>query len=263
MIILIAIPFHLSISSSKTSRKCPLVDHCLLQEVEQAPTIGNRPNRGFNTTVADRSTAESMDTINFEDILREDDTGLITMIEQETFDLSLATASTTTHLHLEEVDTIWADVTFADPDLGLCLPAAEAEGARVQLPVQPELEEDDLLKWIMDDTEIGDFGLHGEGEACTPAFFLQPLQEQEVKVEELKEVKKEELSEEEKYRRMREQNNKASQACRAKRKRKLEEQEGELAREQDRNTSLRRRLEEMEQEVGEMKRIVMEQMTKA
>merc|ERR1712192_387242 len=58
-----------------------------------------------------------------------------------------------------------------------------------------------------------------------------------------------ELTEEEKYRRMREQNNRASQACRAKRKRKLVEEEEELATLQQKNIQLQAVLKEMEKEV--------------
>merc|ERR1712212_818424 len=113
-------------------------------------------------------------------------------------------------------ETVWAGGSFDDANLGLCLPAIEAEG-RIELPVNnnnnnnsnmESSETDDLLKWIMDDTQIADFAFPDEVEEATTSFLI-------------KEVKVEEVTEEEKYRRMREQNNRASQACRAKRKRKL------------------------------------------
>merc|ERR1711953_130937 len=63
-------------------------------------------------------------------------------------------------------------------------------------------------------------------------------------------VKMEELTEEEKYRRMREQNNRASQACRAKRKRKLAEEEEELTILQQKNIQLQTVLKNMEKEVS-------------
>merc|ERR1712192_287479 len=62
-------------------------------------------------------------------------------------------------------------------------------------------------------------------------------------------IRMEELTEEEKYRRMREQNNRASQACRAKRKRKLVEEEEELATMKQKNIQLQAVIKEMEKEV--------------
>merc|ERR1712032_1016876 len=55
------------------------------------------------------------------------------------------------------------------------------------------------------------------------------------------------MGEEEKYRRMREQNNRASQACRG--KRKLAEEEEELATLQQKNIQLQAVLKDMEKEV--------------
>merc|ERR1719234_793585 len=71
----------------------------------------------------------------------------------------------------------------------------------------------------------------------------------------------EELTEEEKYRRMREQNNRASQACRAKRKRKLVEEEEELAILQQKNIQLQVVLKEMEKEVASYKKRILEQVS--
>merc|ERR1712032_812257 len=133
-------------------------------------------------------------------------------------------------------ETVWAGVSFDDANLGLCLPAFEAEG-RIELPVNvannngnnnsnvESSEADDLLKWIMDDTQIADFAFPNEVEEATTSFLIKEVKVEEVKVEEeatkatrRSRIKMEELTEEEKYRRMREQNNRASQACRAKRK---------------------------------------------
>merc|ERR1712083_582242 len=115
-------------------------------------------------------------------------------------------------------------------------------------------ESDDLLKWIMDDTQIADFAFPDEVEQATTSFLIE-----EVKTEEVEEapkvkrsrIKMEELTEEEKYRRMREQNNRASQACRAKRKRKLTEEEEELTILQQKNIQLQTVLKNMEKEVNE------------
>merc|ERR1711971_978222 len=104
-------------------------------------------------------------------------------------------------------ETVWAGVSFDDANLGLCLPAFEAEG-RIELSVNvannndnngnvESSEADDLLKWIMDDTQIADFAFPNEVEEATKATKRSR-------------IKMEELTEEEKYRRMREQNNRAS-----------------------------------------------------
>ena len=117
-------------------------------------------------------------------------------------------------------------------------------------------EADDLLKWIMDDTQIADFAFPNEVEEATTSFLIKEVKVEEVKVEEeatkatkRSRIKMEELTEEEKYRRMREQNNRASQACRAKRKRKLAEEEEELATLQQKNIQLQAVLKDMEKEV--------------
>merc|ERR1712158_98033 len=107
--------------------------------------------------------------------------------------------------------------------LGLCLPAVEAEG-RIELPVNiannsnvESSETDDLLKWIMDDTQIANFAFPDEVEEATTSFLITEVKVEEEKAEEVTKAKRsrikmEELTEEEKYRRMREQNNRASQA---------------------------------------------------
>merc|ERR1711899_275995 len=74
-------------------------------------------------------------------------------------------------------------------------------------------------------------------------------------------VKMEELTEEEKYRRMREQNNRASQACRAKRKRKLAEEEQELTTLQEKNIHLQAVLKSMQEEVALYKKRILEQVS--
>jgi len=213
--------------------------------------------------------------------LPEDTTNIMEMIENASFDFTLPEPFPTTTLHITEqktevevipnnnTETVWAGASFDDANLGLCLPAVEAEG-RIELPVNvannnnnnrsnvESNETDDLLKWIMDDTQIANFAFPDEVEEATTNFLIQ-----EVKVEDMEEVKVEEetkkarrtrikmedLTEEEKYRRMREQNNRASQACRAKRKRKLAEEETELAILQEKNIQLQAVLKDMEKEV--------------
>merc|ERR1719209_2752462 len=209
--------------------------------------------------------------------LPEDTTNIMEMIENASFDFTLPEPFPTTNLHITEqkteveqmvevinnnTETVWAGVSFDDANLGLCLPAIEAEG-RIELPVNnnnsnvESSETDDLLKWIMDDTQIADFAFPDEVEEATTSFIIKEVKVEEVKTEKVEEttkakrsrIKMEELTEEEKYRRMREQNNRASQACRAKRKRKLAEEETELAILEQKNIQLQAVLKDMEKEV--------------
>jgi len=255
-------------------------------EVEQPTTTGKRPIRGFN--ILSEHSEHSTSTINFEDILAEepldhtDDTSIMRMIENASFDFALPEPTPSTAMHItefkmskeeEEVATdVWSLAAFEEQEsVGLCLPAAEAEG-RVELPVEPGAA--DLLRWIMDDNQIGDFVFPEEVTESTSTFLVEAPKEEmaststftvEVVEEEVKEprrrMKVEHLTEEEKYRRMREQNNRASQACRAKRKRKQGEQEEELGVLQERNVELRSRLEELEVEVAGYKRRILQQVT--
>merc|ERR1711971_1452736 len=172
-------------------------------------------------------------------------------------------------------ETVWAGVSFDDANLGLCFPAFEAEG-RIELSVNVANNNDnngnvesseaaDLLKWIMDDTQIADFAFPNEVEEATTSFLIKEVKvEDEVeatKATKRSRIKMEELTEEEKYRRMREQNNRASQACRAKRKRKLVEEEEELAILQKKNIQLQAVLKEMEKEVASYKKRILEQVS--
>merc|ERR1719381_209652 len=221
------------------------------------------------------------------------------MIENASFDFTLPEPFPTTTLHITEqkteveqmvevinnnTETVWAGVSFDDANLGLCLPAIEAEG-RIKLPVNvannnnnnnnnsnsnvESSETDDLLKWIMDDTQIADFAFPDEVEEATTSFLIKEVKVEEEKTEKVEEamkakrsrIKMEELTEEEKYRRMREQNNRASQACRAKRKRKLAEEETELATLQQKNIQLQAVLKDMEKEVVSYKKRILEQVS--
>merc|ERR1712013_963306 len=168
------------------------------------------------------------------------------MIENTALDFTLPEPLPTTTLHIAkhkaeveqmvEVETYSTSTSLDDANLGLCLPAIEAEG-RIDLPVRlvgnnvESSEADDLLKWIMDDNQIADFNFPNEVEEATTSFLVEGVKvevvKEETKANKRSRVKREELTEE-KYRRMREQNNRASQACRAKRKRKLAEEEQEL-----------------------------------
>merc|ERR1711874_146471 len=222
--------------------------------------------------------------------LLEDTTNIMEMIENASFDFTLPEPIPSTTLHIEEqklegeqmvevidnnTETVWAGLSFDDANLGLCLPAIEAEG-RIELPVDvannnsnnvESSESDDLLKWIMDDTQIADFAFPDEVEQATISLLIEEVKTEEVEeTEEPPKVKRsrikmEELTEEEKYRRMREQNNRASQACRAKRKRKLAEEEEELTILQQKNIQLQTVLKNMEKEVASYKKRILEQVT--
>jgi hypothetical protein len=222
--------------------------------------------------------------------LPEDTTNIMEMIENASFDFTLPEPFPTTTLHITEqkteveqmvevintnTETVWAGVSFDDANLGLCLPAVEAEG-RIELPVDianntsssnvESSETDDLLKWIMDDTQIANFAFPDEVEEATTSFLITEVKVEEEKTEEVTKAKRsrikmEELTEEEKYRRMREQNNRASQACRAKRKRKLAEEETELAILEQKNIQLQAVLKEMEKEVASYKKRILEQVS--
>merc|ERR1712158_94143 len=216
------------------------------------------------------------------------------MIENASFDFTLPEPFPTTTLHITEqkteveqmvevintnTETVWAGVSFDDANLGLCLPAVEAEG-RIELPVNvannngngssnsnvESSETDDLLKWIMDDTQIANFAFLDEVEEATTSFLITEVKVEEEKAEEVTKAKRsrikmEELTEEEKYRRMREQNNRASQACRAKRKRKLAEEDTELAILEQKNIQLQAVLKDMEKEVASYKKRILEQVS--
>merc|ERR1712123_538702 len=125
-----------------------------------------------------------------------------------------------------------------------------------------DIETNDVLKWIIDDQQIGDLPIfdHSQPEETsdlqnvpvnipesTTPFFMTEIPEisQFTKVE----IKTEELGEDEKYRKMRSQNNEASRKCRMNRKRKQQDMEEEVDLLQERNAFLKSRMEEMEQEV--------------
>merc|ERR1719245_2006877 len=213
----------------------------------------------------------------------EDTTNIMEMIENAAFDLTLPEPLPTTTLHITDhkaeveqmvevndtAETFSTWTSLDDANLGLCLPAIEAEG-RIELPVTvvgnngESSETDDLLKWIMDDNQIADFNFPNEAEEATTSFLIEEVKEEmeeASKANKRSRVKTEELTEEEKYRRMREQNNKASQACRAKRKRKLAEEEQELTILQEKNIHLQAVFKSMQEEVALYKKRILEQVS--
>merc|ERR1719444_120216 len=164
---------------------------------------------------------------------------------------------------------IWGHDTFETPELGLCAPANVVEGAAEELQPQEaaspslcqsndplELENLDLLQWIVNDQDINieieepkQEVPHQEVERVS---VIVPVVSQQFRIEPL-EVKTENLSGDEKYRKMRDQNNESSKKCRANRKRKHQEMDDELERLQSKNVVLRAQMDEMEREVQELK----------
>jgi len=221
----------------------------------------------------------AINTINLEDLLNftEEEPSLISLLEDTTpssilLDPTAATITTASHITPLPEETIWSGLldvptAFEDPLVGLCLPAMEAEGNMIPLPVEENetgMEaNNDILQWIMDDSKIMEDFLSPpplQVEATTPMFILEELKPEGISPkEEKKKIKTESLTEQEKYLRMREQNNRASKACRAKRKRKLAEEEEELRVLGERNTVLRAKVESMEREVEEYKRRLIQQ----
>lgn len=172
-------------------------------------------------------------------------------------------------------ENIWGVNTFdvfETSELGLCAPANVVEGAAEEpqpleaaspslcLTNDPlELENLDLLQWIVNDQDINIEIEEPKQEAEVPhhqeverVSVIVPVVSQQFRIEPL-EVKTEKLSDDEKYRKMRDQNNKSSKKCRANRKRKHQEMDEELERLQDRNVVLRAQMDEMEREVRELK----------
>merc|ERR1712054_533378 len=179
--------------------------------------------------------------------LSEDTPNIMEMIENAAFDFTLPEPLPTTTLHITdhkaeveqmvEVETFSTWTSLDDANLGLCLPAIEAEG-RIELPVSvvgnnvESSETDDLLKWIMDDNQIADFNFPNEAEEATTSFLIEEVKEEATKANKRSRVKMEELTEEEEYR-----------------KRKLAEEEQELTTLQEKNIHLQAVFKSMQEEV--------------
>jgi len=198
------------------------------------------------------------------------------LVATETFEDVEYSTLTETELNTADAkdftEDIWGHDTFEvfeTPDLGLCAPANVVEGAVKEFqPLEAastslclsndplDLENLDLLQWIVNDQDINveieepkPEAPHQEVERVS---VIVPVVSQQFQIEPL-EVKTENLSSDEKYRKMREQNNEASKRCRANRKRKHQEMDEELERLQERNVVLRAQMDEMEREVKELK----------
>jgi len=183
----------------------------------------------------------------------------------------------TTDFDFCQPETIWGFKTFDEDNFEICAPPAVVEGnvepiideqnliSKVTIETVDEknaestfhIEDNDVLKWIIDDQRIDDLPIlenSQKEETLHTTQGLQTLETTEILIEELTlpvnvEVKTEDLGEDEKYRKMRIQNNESSRKCRLNRKRKHQDMEEEYKLLEERNVFLKTRLEEMEQEV--------------
>jgi len=123
-----------------------------------------------------------------------------------------------------------------------------------------DIKDMDLLKWIIDDQQINDIPLIEHQEALVETYTVpvtsihEPLETLSFDLNNFSDTPKmskwqEDLKEDEKYRKMRNQNNEASRKCRQKRKLKQQEMEEECEVLQQRNEFLKLRVQEMEREV--------------
>jgi len=181
-----------------------------------------------------------------------------------------------TNIDFCQPETIWGFNTFDDDNFEICAPPSVVEGnvetiideqnliSKVTIETVDEknaestfhIENNDVLKWIIDDQRIDDLPILENSQKIESHTTqgLQTLETTEMFIEELTlpvnvEVKTEDLGEDEKYRKMRIQNNESSRKCRLNRKRKQQDMEEECKLLEERNVFLKSRLEEMEQEV--------------
>jgi len=235
---------------------------------------GNSPCRAFNSAVSE---------LNTPDITADLDIGKI---------LAADNIDTRQHTAMETREDVWGHESFdifSTLEYGLCLPATLVEGsladsqdsltvAETDPVALEECENIDLLQWIVEDQHIDPLAASEVAQPEQPAeatrvsvivpvsspstsFYINTLdhqehqedQEHQEHKEEVK-VKLEPLGEDEKYRKMRSQNNEASKRCRENRKRKAKEMEGELELLEERNQKLKETFESMEREVKAMKR---------
>jgi len=251
--------------------------------VENTPSTEKSLYRDFNTLTSALNTPDITDLNfdeNFEEFFTRNDFGNEAM---KTFETPM-NEPITIDTDFSQPEEIWGYKTFNDDDdFGICAPPSIVEGTVEntntevillnfgetmeqlveEVPEQTfDIETNDVLKWIIDDQQIDDLpifdhsqpeetsALHNVpvniSESTTPFFMTEiPEISQFTKVE----IKTEDLGEDEKYRKMRSQNNEASRKCRMNRKRKQQDMEEEVDLLQERNAFLKSRMEEMEQEV--------------
>jgi len=241
--------------------------------VENFPSTGKSLCREFNTPTSTLNTPDIKD-LKFEEIFMDffsrNDSGNEAMKTNEaSIDESVAI-----EIDFSQPEEIWGYKTFNDDDaeFGVCAPPSMVEGAEedstaedvlftFEAPVQhvaeeaPEptfnIETNDVLQWIIDDQQIGDLPIFEE---CKSEIIHTIKPDENISEPVKVEVKTEDIPEDEKYRKMRIQNNEASRKCRLNRKRKLQDMEEECKVLEDRNVFLKSQLEQMEQEVKVWKR---------
>jgi len=238
------------------------------------PATGNNLCRGFNTANSELNTPDITD-MDIGSILATEDINIADLIN---------TADTDMNTRMETREDVWGYESFdifQSSDYGLCLPATLVEGSQASLAADDdslnvpdsdsalleEYQNIDILKWIVEDQDIDPISANEVSEQAeevkrvsvivpvsspSTAFYINALTEEEEEKE--VKVKVENLTEDEKYRRMRVQNNDASKRCREKRKRKHQEMEEELKFLEDKNQKLKDKVELMEREVRAMKR---------
>merc|ERR1719333_396954 len=179
------------------------------------------------------------------------------------------TDTLTADTDFSQPEHIWGFKTFDDENIELCAPPSIVEGnvekevdeqnltSNVHIETvdenHPELafqfENNDVLKWIIDDQRIDDLPILEINSIPLPEdSATREIIVQELSLPVKKEVKTEDLGEDEKYRKMRIQNNESSRKCRLNRKRKQQDMEEECKLLEERNVFLKSRVEEMEKE---------------
>jgi len=261
-----------------------------LMVMEQTSNMETNLNSDFNTFISALNTPDITDFAfdgKFEEFFTWNNYGNEAMKTCET-PMNEPIAIDTDFSQPEE---IWGFNTFNnDDDFGMCAPPAIVEGTvenenleenlmhvvpllGAEVEEYPEatfeIENNDVLKWIIDDQQIDDLPTLNNSQVVptpviqsiplalpessrTTTFLVEeiPLTSQPINIE----VKTEDLREDEKYRKMRSQNNEASKKCRMNRKRKQEDMEEECKLLEERNVFLKSRLDEMEQEVKAWKK---------
>merc|ERR1711963_1262199 len=173
---------------------------------------------------------------------------------------------------MDMTESVWGPSTFDNLEENvyeLCAPASVVEGTfdqEIDIGTSSsndplEIENIDLLQWIVDDQNINfQEAIIQEEEKFVKTevervSVIVPVQRQVPEESTpVVEIKIENLNEDEKYRKMRHQNNEASKRCRANRKRKSQELEEELTELERKNVVLRAKMDSMEREVKLLKK---------
>jgi len=247
---------------------------------DQVPNYSANLNNVFNTSTLNTPEIEDFTfNGNFEEFFTWNDLGQAAIENFEQIKDTL-----TENTDFSQPENIWGFKTFDEDNIEFCAPPSIVEGnvenqvdehnmtSNVTTDIVGErypestfhIEDNDVLKWIIDDQQIDDIPiLENSLLKETQAFESIPLSDkskttefilQELVLPVKVEVKTEDLGEDEKYRKMRIQNNEASRKCRQNRKRKQQDMEEECKILEERNFFLKSRLEEMEQEVKAWKK---------